>query len=205
VSAGAVARPPFIGLTGGIAAGKSEVLAALERLGAQTLSADAVVHELLGSELVRDQLVGRWGPDVAPGGVVDRARVGALVFDSPDELAWLESRLHPLVGETMVAWSRELPEGTELAVVEVPLLFEAEMESRFDATIAVVADDTVREQRAAGQGLGNLTGRADRQLTPEEKAARATHVIRNEGSLADLQDAVEALWPQLTAAGKTAA
>jgi dephospho-CoA kinase len=205
VRAGAVARPPFIGLTGGIAAGKSEVLAALERLGAQTFSADALVHELLGSEAVRDRLVEHWGPDVAPGGVVDRARVGAIVFESPDELAWLESRLHPLVGERMVQWSRELPEGTELAVVEIPLLFEAGMEPRFDATIAVIADDAIREERAAGRGLGNLTGRADRQLTQEEKAARATHVIRNDGSLAELQAAVEAIWPELTAAGKTAA
>jgi dephospho-CoA kinase len=203
VSAGAVARPPFIGLTGGIAAGKSEVLAALERFGAQTLSTDAVVHELLGSAAVRDRLIERWGPEVAPEGAVDRGRVGAIVFDSPDELAWLESQLHPLVGGAVAGWSRGVPPETELAVVEVPLLFETGMDQEFDATIAVVADDRVREQRAAGRGLADLAGRGERQLTQDEKAARATHVIRNDGSLADLNAAVGAIWPQLTAAARS--
>ena len=68
--------PLMIGLTGGIAAGKSEALAALQRLGAETISADAVVHDLLGSEEVRELLVDRWGDEVAPEGVVDRTAVG---------------------------------------------------------------------------------------------------------------------------------
>jgi dephospho-CoA kinase len=201
VSAGAVARPPFIGLTGGIAAGKSEVLAALARLGAATLSTDAVVHDLLESRPMRDRLVGRWGADVAPGEAVDRSRVGAIVFDSPDELAWLESQLHPLVGEEVARWGGGLPDGTVLAVVEVPLLFETGLDGGFDATVAVIADDRVREQRAGDRGLADLAGRSERQLTQEQKAARATHVIRNDGSLGDLQAAVEKLWPQLLEAG----
>src|SRR5215510_703408 len=96
--------PLKIGLTGGIAAGKSEALAAFGRLGAATLSSDAVVHELLESEPLRGSLVERWGPEVAPAEGVDRARIGGIVFADPEELAWLESQIHPLVAERMVAW-----------------------------------------------------------------------------------------------------
>ena len=133
-------RIPFVGLTGSIAAGKSEALAALGRLGAATLSADAVVHELLADERVRDLLVARWGDEVAPRGTVDRARVGEIVFEDPEELAWLERTLHPLVGEEILAWRDGLEATTPVAVVEVPLLFESGLEAVFDATISIVAD-----------------------------------------------------------------
>src|ERR1044072_983255 len=125
--------PLKIGLTGGIAAGKSEALAAFGRLGAATLSSDAVVHELLESEPLRARLVERWGEEVAPPAGVDRARIGEIVFADPEELGWLESQIHPLVAERMVEWLTELPPGTELAVVEVPLLFEGGRQAVFDA------------------------------------------------------------------------
>ena len=201
---GAVDRPPFIGLTGGIAAGKSEVLRALGELGAETLSADAVVHELLGTAEVRERLVERWGPEVAAGDSVDRNKVGAIVFADPAELAWLESELHPLVGERVGAWAAALPAETELAVVEVPLLFETAMEDGFDATVAVVAEEGVRAERAGGRELGELEGRGARQLGQDEKASRADFVIRNDGSLADLRREVAAMWPKLTAVGAPA-
>src|SRR6476660_5486326 len=105
--------PLTIGLTGGIAAGKSEALAAFGRLGAATLSSDAVVHELLESEELKRVLVERWGPEVAPPEGVDRARIGAIVFADPEQLAWLESQLHPLVGARTAAWLEALPAGTE--------------------------------------------------------------------------------------------
>ena len=176
-----------MGLTGAIAAGKSEALAALERLGAATLSADAVVHELLGTDRVRDSLVERWGPDVAPAGSIDRGRVGALVFERPEELRWLESTLHPLVGERIVAWREGLGEETPLAVVEVPLLFETGMEGAFDATIAVVAADELRAQRAGARGTGELEGREARQLPQSEKAERATYAVANDAGLDELE------------------
>src|SRR5436305_12801219 len=98
--------PPFIGLTGGMGAGKSEALAALERLGAATLSTDAVVHELLDSDEVRGELVSRFGDQVAPDGRIDRAAVATLVFDRPDERRWLEGVLWPRVGERVNSWRR---------------------------------------------------------------------------------------------------
>ncbi|MGZ5335537.1 MAG: dephospho-CoA kinase [Solirubrobacterales bacterium] len=177
----------IIGLTGGIGAGKSEALAAAGRLGAATLSTDRVTHELLGSAEVRDLLVERWGPEVAPGGEVDRAKVAELVFGKPEELSWLESELHPRVGAAVAAWREGLGPGVEIAVVEVPLLFEAGMEGAFDETVAVIASDAVREGRLGERGQPGLEGREGRQLTQDEKAARADHVICNDGSIEQLE------------------
>jgi len=183
----------FIGLTGGIGAGKSEALAAAGRLGAATLSTDRVAHDLLDREDVRALLVERWGPEVAPDGAVDRARVAEIVFDRPGELRWLESQLHPRVGEAVLEWRQALGNDVDVAVVEVPLLFEAAMEGAFDATAAVIAADPVREERLAARGQPGLAGRESRQIDQEEKARRADHVIRNDGSLEELEREVGAV------------
>jgi dephospho-CoA kinase len=188
----------FVGLTGGIGAGKSEVLAAFERLGAATLSTDRVTHELLDDEQVRAALIERWGDDVAPDGHVDRDRVSSIVFEAPDELAWLESVMHPRVGAHVLEWRQSLGPEVPVAVVEVPLLFEAAMEDAFDATVAVVADDEIRERRLRERGQAGLEGREERQLDQAEKERRAQHVIRNEGSLEELEAMVRELIDQLT-------
>lgn len=190
--------PTFVGLTGGVGAGKSEALAAFERAGAATLASDLVVHDLLRSDELRRRLVDRWGNGVAPGDEIDRGRVAAIVFDRPDELAWLESELHPRVGERVAEWRAGLPPDTELAVVEVPLLFETGMEKLFDSVVCVVAERELREERADRRGLSGLDGRSARQLSQEEKAARATHVISNDGSLAELDAKILDLVGELT-------
>jgi dephospho-CoA kinase len=182
--------PPFIGLTGGIAAGKSEALAALERLGAATLSADAVAHDLLATPEVRDLVVERLGPGMAPGGRMDRDAVAAAVFEREDDRAWLEGILWPRVADRILAWRAEA-EAADPApaalVVEVPLLFEAGMEGAFDATIAVVAEEATRAGRAAERGHEGLESRASRQLRQEEKAQRADYTVTNDGDLAELE------------------
>ncbi len=194
-----MARPLTIGLTGGIAAGKSEALAAFERLGAATISSDAVVHELLETEPLLPRLVERWGRKVAPGGRVDRDQIGSIVFAAPDELKWLESQIHPLVGERIGTWLTSLGEEADVAVVEVPLLFESGMEQVFDTTVTVIATDEVRRERAAGRGHALVDEREARQLAQDEKAARAEHVVENDGSVADLEQALSALVEKLRA------
>jgi dephospho-CoA kinase len=190
--------PPLtIGLTGGIAAGKSTALAAFERLGAATISSDAVVHELLDAEPLLGRLTERWGADVAPDGRVDRARVGEIVFADPEQLSWLESQVHPLVGEKIGAFLASLPAAAEVAVVEVPLLFESEMEGVFDTTVAVVASDDVRRARADARGHTLVEERDARQLEQAEKAGRAAHVVRNDGTREDLEQALSALVEKL--------
>lgn len=190
-------RPLTIGLTGGIAAGKSEALVAFGRLGAATVSSDAVVHELLEAEPLLSRLTERWGPEVAPSGKVDRNRIGEVVFADPEELKWLEGQIHPLVGERIGAWLSELPAGTGVAVVEVPLLFETGMEGVFDTTVAVIASDEVRRERVEARGHALVDEREARQLAQEEKATRAEHVVRNDGSVEDLERGLSALVEKL--------
>jgi dephospho-CoA kinase len=189
--------PLTIGLTGGIAAGKSEALAAFERLGAATISSDAVVHELLDSEPLLGRLTGRWGAEIAPEGRVDRTKVGEIVFGDPEQLKWLEAQIHPLVGERLGAWLSSLGDDVRVAVVEVPLLFESEMESVFDTTVAVVTSDEVRRERAEARGHALVGEREARQLPQGEKAARAEHVVENDGSIEDLERRLSALVAKL--------
>ena len=132
---------PFAGLTGRLGAGKSTALAALERLGAATLSTDAVVHELYGTDAVRDAVVDRWGDEVAPGGTVDRSAVARRAFATPEDRRWLEELLWPKVGERVAAFREEAlaaDPAPAAAVVETPLLVEAGLEAMYDATVAVI-------------------------------------------------------------------
>ena len=182
---------PLIGLTGGMGAGKSTALAALERLGAAVLSTDAVVHELYARDpRLREAVCARWGPAVAPGGIVDRAAIAQRAFAQEGEREWLERQLWPLVGERVATWlaqARAQRPAPPAAVVEVPLLFEAGMEGLYDATIAVVAEEGLRRERAAGRGHALADERAVRQLSQDEKAARATFTVRNDGSEHELE------------------
>jgi dephospho-CoA kinase len=197
-----VSAVPFVGLTGGMGAGKSTALTALSELGAQTLSTDAVVHELYDDEPVRDAVVARWGEEVAPGGVVDRGAVAAKAFAGGEhERRWLEELLWPLVGARIAGWLeqvRVLRPAPRAAVVEVPLLFEAGMARGFDATIAVIAEEQTRRERADGRGHALADERAARQFSQEEKAQLATFVVRNDGSIEDLRRELAAVLAKLS-------
>jgi dephospho-CoA kinase len=187
-------------LTGGIGAGKSTALAALERLGAAVLSTDQVVHELYNAPEVRDAVVERFGESVVPGGVVDRAAIARLAFARPEDRGWLEELLWPRVGAQIAQWREDLEDAASpprAGVVEVPLLFESGMEGAFDATIAVIADEAVRAERAGARGHEALAERGARQLTQQEKAQRATYVVINDGSVDELEEMLSAILAML--------
>ena len=191
--------PPFVGLTGGIGAGKSEALAALSRLGAATISTDRVVHDLYEDPAVRDAVVDRWGPSVVVEGRVDRAAVARFAFASDEERGWLEGLLWPLVGERVAAWrAAESLRDPVALVVETPLLFEAGLEGNYDATIAIVADEEVRAARAGARGHAALDERTARQLSQAEKASRATYAVENSGSLRDLEQELSGVLAKLS-------
>jgi len=135
------------------------------------------------SEPVQAALADRFGAEVA----ADRSLIAERVFGSEEDRAWLEALLWPLVGEQVASWRVSLPPDV-VAVVEVPLLFESGMEVVFDATIAVVAEETVREERAAARGHAAVAERTGRQLSQQEKADRADFVVRNDGSLDALRE-----------------
>ena len=191
---------PFVGLTGGLGAGKSTALAELAALGAAVLSSDVVVHELYDTAEVADAVRERFGSEVFAGERVDRGAIARRVFASEDDRRWLEQLLWPMVGRRAQEFheqaSRRDPP-PRAAVVEAPLLFESGAAPRYAATIAVVADDALRAERIAGRDQAALASREARQLPQAEKARRATYVVVNDGSLdalrASLADVLEQL------------
>ena len=192
---------PFVGLTGGIAAGKSTALDALERLGAAVLSSDRVVHELYDDLSVREAVSERFGSAVlCSDGTVDRGALASRAFATDEDRKWLEGLLWPRVGERMSDWRSALDRATEpprAAVVEVPLLFESGMDGGFDATIAVVADEEVRASRAGARGHQALEERSARHLSQDEKAQRATYTVVNDGSVEQLESKLSSILEML--------
>ena len=147
------------------------------------------MHQLYEDPAVIDEVAGRFGAGVAPEGTVDRAAVAQAAFASQEDRAWLEGLLWPRVGVRIGEWRAGLERASpppRAAVVEVPLLFESGMGDAFDATIAVIADEQLRAERAAARGHEAVAERSLRQLSQEEKAQRATYVVVNDGSVADL-------------------
>lgn len=192
---------PFIGLTGGIGSGKSTALAALERLGAATLSTDRVVHELYERDEVRRLVAERFGQQVIRDGEIDRGAVARVAFATDEDRRWLEQLLWPRVGERMLAWRAEQDRRSpppRALVVEVPLLFESGHDRGYDATIAVIADEAIREARAGARGHQALDERVARQLTQEEKSQLATYTVVNDGTEAELETRLSSILEMLT-------
>ena len=192
---------PFVGLTGGIGAGKSTALDALRELGAVTLSTDRVVHELYESDEVRDAVRARFGDEVMTGVAVDRSALARVAFATDADRHWLEQLLWPRVGERIAAFRQEADAATpapRAAVVEVPLLFESGSDHGFDATIAVIADEEVRHQRASGRGHAALSERAARQFTQQEKSQHATYTVVNDGPVPELRSKLSAILDMLS-------
>ncbi len=156
------------------------------------------MHDLYGTTAVREAVRERLGPTVlAPDGSVDRRRVAAAVFPDPDAVRWLEGLLHPLVGQAVVRAFDEAaarPSPPRLAVNEVPLLFEAGLEGRYDRVVVVTAPEELRRSRVAARGdLEALAAREARLLPEAEKLARADGVLVNDGDLARLDTDVAQL------------
>ena len=170
-------------------------------MGAAVLSTDRVVHELYEDEDVLSAVRERFGDAIERAGAVDRAAIARRAFATDADRAWLEALLWPRVDERMAAWRASLESSAHpprAAVVEVPLLFEAGMEDRFDATIAVLASEELRASRAGTRGHEALAERSARQLTQQEKAQRATYVVVNDGTVEDLESHLSSLLEKLS-------
>jgi dephospho-CoA kinase len=185
--------PTNVAVTGGIGAGKSTALEAFARHGAATISSDAIVHGLLREDdEVLTALRERWGDGVVGAEGADRAAIAAIVFERPDELAWLEGLLHPKVVQEYLAWRDE--QTAPVAVVEIPLLYETGADARFDAVVVVTAPRELRAERS-----GVATDERERRLIPdEEKVARADFSYVNDGTPEDLDAFVADVMAQLT-------
>jgi dephospho-CoA kinase len=180
-------RPVSVAVTGGIGAGKSELLHAFERQGAAVVSSDDIVHTLLRQDAdVKRAVVQRFGEEVlGPDGEIDRGAVARIVFSSRRQLKWLEELLHPLVVATYLRWREqlgELDEPPEVCITEVPLLYEVGGETRFDKVVAVTASPDVRTSRK----VLVADRRGGRLIPDEEKLRRADFAYVNDGSREDL-------------------
>lgn len=178
-----------VGLTGGIASGKSFVAQCLEELGAHRIDADHVAHEVLQDEKVVDKIVKHWGEKLLCGdGKIDRKQLAEVVFGGSDdsELDRLESIVHPEIRDRIQREMESLKASTkvELLVLDIPLLFEGEYDKHCDYVIFVDANSDVRMQRARLRGWDDdeLAKRESRQLPIEEKKLRSNVVIDNSGS-----------------------
>jgi dephospho-CoA kinase len=183
-------KPLAVAITGGIGAGKSEALAAFARHGAATISSDAVVHDLYEDPEVQAALIERFGTS-------DRRDVGKQAVGDRAALIWLEGLLHPRVIERTEAWRDELsrlPDPPDLAVNEVPLLYEAGAEGRFDTVVVITAPDELRADRAGDR----LDGREQRLIPDDEKVGRADFTYVNDGSLEELDAFVADVVRRLT-------
>jgi dephospho-CoA kinase len=188
-----VKRPLAVALTGGIAAGKSEALRAFERRGAAVISSDDVVHRLYREdEGLQAALRNRWGQRVFRDGEVDRSEIGRIVFADRAELAWLESELHPRVRAATDAWLAA--QTADVAVAEIPLLFETGGQDRFDSVVVVTASPAIRNARR-----GDVADREDRLVPEEEKVRRADYSYVNDGPLEELDAFVAGVLEELRA------
>ena len=188
-----------IGLTGGLASGKSTVAAHLSALGAAVFDADRIVADLYRpggpGEAVAAQIFGTEVLD--PRGAVDRTSLARIVFADPEKRHALESRIHPMVGAEIERLFEEARrEGARVAVAEASQLLEAATENRYDRVLLVVAPEEERIGRWSRKGgdPDDARRRMAAQISPEEARRRATDVLSNDGSLEELKEKVEALF-----------
>jgi dephospho-CoA kinase len=188
-----------VGLTGGLASGKSTVAARLAEKGAIVFDTDEIVAalyapgapgEAAARELFGDQIFDDHG-------AIDRARLAQLVFGNAEKRRALESRIHPLVpAEIERRFAEAERRGAAVAVVEASLLLEAKREDRYDRILVVVAPEEERIRRWSGKGGDPQDARARiaAQIAPEEAVRRATDVIVNDGTLEELKQKVDRLY-----------
>ncbi len=183
-----------VAVTGPFASGKSTFVDILGELGAETVSADEIVHDLLAeNKETITRVVERFGEDVLGERGVDRRALGRKVFGNPEALQDLEDILHPLVRRET---DRRIEDsGANLVVAEIPLLFEGGRSGAFDYTVAVTVPEERRLAWAAERGVGGAALQAieARQLPGEEKARRADVVVQNDGGVDKLRGQAEEL------------
>ena len=187
-----------IGLTGGIACGKSEVGRILEREGARVRDADELAHELIreGGPLF-DKVVERFGAGiVGHDGEIDRRILGRRVFSEAADRKILEALIHPEVIRVLRKWLVSETGHGKNAVAIVPLLFEVGWTDWWDAVVCVASSEEVVIERLKQRGLSEDEARAriSAQMPLEIKIKKANHVIQNDGTLDSLEKRTREVW-----------
>ncbi len=201
-----------VGLTGGVACGKSTVAKMLADLGANTVDADVIAHELYrpGQEVLQE-LVKHFGPEILKAdGELDRAKLATLVFDG-GRVEELNKIVHPAVIRQQNQWMRALGEKDRyaVAIVEAALILEAGVKDHFDRIMVVTCKPAQKVARFAQRtGMSEDAARADverrnkAQMPDEEKARRADFVIDNSGSVEETRHQVQRIYSELKVLAK---
>lgn len=190
-----------VGLTGGIGSGKSEVARLLAARGVLVIDSDALARAVVepGTPGLA-AVVAAFGEEYLDDtGALDRPRLAALVFADPAARERLNAIVHPLVGQAAAEILATAPPDA-VVVHDVPLLVEAGMSAAFDVVVVVDAPRETqldRLQRRRGMTREDAEARIAAQASREERLAVADHVVRNDGSLAELEERVAALWQEL--------
>jgi dephospho-CoA kinase len=190
-----------VGLTGGIASGKSTVSAILRELGAVVIDADALAREVVARGTPGlDAVVAEFGAELLTAdGELDRAAMGALVFGDEDARRRLEAIVHPLVFERIVELETGAPAGA-VVVHDIPLLAESGRADTFDAVVVVDAPQAVQVERMVrdrGWTEADALARIAAQAAPEDRRAIATYLIENTGTREELRRRVEKIYAEL--------
>ncbi len=191
-----------VGLTGGVASGKSAVSAVLEELGAVIVDSDVIAREVVAAGTAGlTAVVAEFGPQVlTERGELDRPAMGRLVFGDDDARGRLEAIIHPRV-RARAAQVEDAASPDALVVHDIPLLLETGQADRFETVIVVDVPEEVQVRRMVehrGWAPDDARARLDAQASREERLAVATHVVENTGSLAELRERVVALHAELT-------
>jgi dephospho-CoA kinase len=189
---------PLIGLTGGIATGKSEAIKILRQIGVPCLCADAIIRELYGTREVRDFIEGEF-PEVINSGAIDFSRLRETVFRAPDSLAELENFLYPRMEPVFKKHLAKLGD-VDFVVYDVPLLFEKNLHDRFDLTILIYAPRDLQKKRLLARDniSKSIAGAMLKgQMDIEKKRELADFVIENSGVLQEMRDRLTDLFASL--------
>jgi len=203
-----------VGLTGGIACGKSAVAKMFADLGVHVIQSDTTAHELYRpGEPVYEEVVQRFGRDIVqPDGTIDRAKLAAIVFGQ-GRIEELNKIVHPAVIERQRKWILEVAaqEPDAIVMVEAALIFEAKTNGRFEKMIVVTCKPEQKIQRFAQRaGITEAAAKAEverrtkAQMPDEEKIKRADYVIDNSGPLDQTRRQVEKIFGELKALGNHA-
>jgi dephospho-CoA kinase len=192
-----------VGLTGGVASGKSTVAAMLVELGAVLIDGDALAREVVARGTPGlDQVVAEFGPEIlTPEGDLDRPALGRIVFADEAARRRLEAITHPLIFERYAALEAAAPEGA-LVVHDIPLLAESGRADTFDEVLVVDAPVELQVERMVrdrGWTREEAEARIAAQATREQRLAIATYVIDNTGTIEDLRHRVTEVFEELTA------
>ncbi|MEW6359893.1 MAG: dephospho-CoA kinase [Planctomycetota bacterium] len=190
-----------IGISGGVAAGKSTVARILAGLGAEVVDADAIGHEALKREDVKRRVVSKLGGEILDDrGEIDRRKLGAIVFSSPDRLNDLEAIVHPIILERIREQIRSASErAAKVVALDAALLYESGLDEICDGVVFVDADEKKRAARASGRGwtAEDCAGRERRQIKTADKRRRANWIVDNSGSLKELENQIRKIWQQI--------